>query len=61
MAAANSEDSPTLPRSSSSHSGLFDRSASRSPSLSSVKDFQWSTLLVSRHGTTRKVKNPKGK
>lgn len=61
-AASNSEDSPTLPRStSSSQSGLFDKSTSRSPSLSSIKEFQWSTLLVSaRHGTNRKMRPQKG-
>lgn len=59
MAAANSEDSPTLLSGTSSNSGIFERNPSRSPSLSSIKDFQWTTLLVSKPGK-RKYKFSKG-
>ncbi|KAJ8949587.1 hypothetical protein NQ318_016218 [Aromia moschata] len=48
MAAAVSEDSPTSPLTPSNSSFNSERNVSRSPSLSSIKDFQWTTLLVSR-------------
>lgn len=56
MAAASSEGSPTTPTSSSQN----ERSVSRSPSVSSIKEYQWTGLLISRP-ITRKILKSRGK
>lgn len=55
MAAASSEGLPTSPSSSLQN----ERNVSRSPSVSSLKDFQWTALLVSRP-VTRKILKSRG-
>ncbi|XP_068909064.1 RUN and FYVE domain-containing protein 2 isoform X3 [Tenebrio molitor] len=56
MAAASSEGSPTTPTSSSQN----ERSVSRSPSVSSIKEYQWTGLLISRP-ITRKILKSRGR
>ncbi|KAJ8931498.1 hypothetical protein NQ314_015569 [Rhamnusium bicolor] len=59
MAAASSEGSPTTPVTQSNSSFNSERNVSRSPSLSSIKEFQWTSLLVSKpekKSSTRKFK-----
>nr|CAH7752749.1 unnamed protein product [Callosobruchus chinensis] len=48
MAAAGSEGSPTTPQNSTNSSFNAEDNASRSPSISSAKEFMWTSLLVSK-------------
>lgn len=56
MAAASSEGSPTTPTNSTQN----EKSASRSPSVSSLKEYQWTGLFVSRP-ITKKILKSRGK
>ncbi|EEZ97933.2 RUN and FYVE domain-containing protein 2-like Protein [Tribolium castaneum] len=56
MAAASSEGSPTTPNNSTQN----EKSASRSPSVSSLKEYQWTGLLVSRP-VTKKILKSRGR
>lgn len=61
MAAACSEGSPTNQNVNNiQNSENNDRTTSRSPSLSSIKDFQWTDLLVLKPGK-KKLRKFKGK
>lgn len=60
MAVASSEGSPITPISLTNSTHSDDRNYSRSPSLSSVRDFPWPSMLVSPPGLRKKSKN-KGK
>ncbi|XP_074025515.1 RUN and FYVE domain-containing protein 2 isoform X2 [Leptinotarsa decemlineata] len=60
MAAASSEDSPTIPINSSNNSFFPERNVSRSSSISSINSFQWTSLLVSKP-SQKKGKYPKGR
>lgn len=57
MASASSEGLSTIPNSSTNNPMYSDadRNVSRSPSISSIKDYTWPNLLVSKH----KIKNVK--
>ncbi|CAG9823724.1 unnamed protein product [Phaedon cochleariae] len=48
--AGNSEDLPTIPILPVNTPFSSDRNISRSPSISSINNFQWTTLLVSKPG-----------
>ncbi|CAH1964817.1 unnamed protein product [Acanthoscelides obtectus] len=48
MAAAGSEGSPTTPQNSTNSSFNAEDNGSRSPSISSAKEFMWTSLLVSK-------------
>ncbi|XP_018562579.1 RUN and FYVE domain-containing protein 2 isoform X1 [Anoplophora glabripennis] len=61
MAAAGSEGSPTTPLTPSTSSFNSERTVSRSPSIGSVKDFQWPSLLVSRPEKKRYSRKCKGR
>lgn len=60
MASANSEGLSTISNSSVNNSVYSDVevNVSRSPSISSIKDYIWPNLLVSKH--KRSVKKIKG-
>ncbi|KAK9738222.1 FYVE zinc finger [Popillia japonica] len=58
MAAASSEGSPTTPSTPLTNSVHLERS-SRSPSVTSIKEFQWTPLLISSN--RRKVRIYKGR
>lgn len=62
MAAASSEDSPTTPATPLNSSLVMERNdnRSRSPSLSSVNSFQWTSLLISKP-SSKKGRLKKGK
>lgn len=61
MASAGSEGSPTVPSTPTPNENSSERSFSRSPSISSVRDFQWTSLLVSNKPAKNKSKFLKGK
>ncbi|XP_019864722.1 RUN and FYVE domain-containing protein 2 isoform X2 [Aethina tumida] len=56
MAAASSEGSPNT----SNNSGSVDKNTSPSPSLSSIKEFQWTSLLTSQT-SKNKIKKCRGR
>nr|CAI5865387.1 unnamed protein product [Callosobruchus analis] len=59
MAAAGSEGSPTTPQNSTNSSFNTEDNASRSPSISSAKEFMWTSLLVSKptKKSSKKIKD----
>ncbi|CAH0558889.1 unnamed protein product [Brassicogethes aeneus] len=58
MAAASSEGSPTT---TNNFNNSFDNRPSRSPSLSSIKEFQWTSLLTSQSSTKQKFRKCRGR
>lgn len=63
MAEAGSEGSPTIPStptSNENHHHNNERSYSRSPSISSFREFQWTSLLVSSKPGKKKSKTVNG-
>lgn len=58
MASANSEGFSTIPNSSINNSFYSDVEGNvpRSPSMSSIKDYIWPNLLVSKHKRSLKIK-----
>lgn len=60
MASASSEGLSTISNSSINNrvNSDIDRNVSRSPSISSIKDYTWPNLVISKH--KRNVKKLKG-
>lgn len=60
MAEAGSEGSPTMSGITVSHENNNERNYSRSPSISSIREFQWTSLLVSNKPGKKRSKGVKG-
>lgn len=60
MAVASSEGSPITPTSLTNSTHSDNRSFSRSPSLSSIREFQWPTYFVSQNRRRKNGKMDKG-